>query len=134
MTRTPVQASGSEIDEMTSPLIRACRAVYADFMPAEASADLAAARTARLLATVLEQRSAARLSIGTGTLLIRKLTKSLTAQIEAREEFAYAHKIAAEMPAEFGLEPSAYGDVVPCPPDDKKRLEGADDNVIRLSA
>lgn len=120
---------------MTQSLLRACKAVYAEFMPAEASADLAAARTARLLATVLEQRSAARLSIGTGALLIRKLSKSLTAQIEAREEFAHAHKIAAAMPEEFGLDPRAYGDVVPCPPDEKHPLfSGSDDNVVRLSA
>lgn len=115
-------------------IITAARAVYADFMPAERTADLAAARTARLLATVLEQRAAAKLSIGTGSVLIRKLSKGLVAQIDAREEFIMAHKLAAEMPADFGLSPGMYGDTEPCPPDDKKFFTSASgDKVVRLS-
>lgn len=124
---------------MNHDLIEAARAVYADFMPAERSADVAAARTARLLATMLEQRTTAGLPIGTGAPLIRKLTKSLAAQIEAREEFIMAHKLATALRAEMGVQPTQYGDTEDCPPDDPKRIfiSGAHDvehdNVIRLA-
>lgn len=100
---------------MKTDLIAAYRAVQADFMPAEATTDLAAAQTARLLATVLERRASNGLPIGTGALLIRKLGRSFAAQLEAREEFIAAHKLAAALPAELGITPLQFGDVVPCP-------------------
>lgn len=120
---------------MTTSLIAAAHAVREQFMPAENTVDLAAARTARLLATTLEGLATAKLSLGTGAALVRKLTKSLTAQIEAREEFAMAHKLAAALPEELGLSPAMYGDVVPCPPDDPKKSVyfGEADNVVRLT-
>lgn len=96
-------------------LMQAAEAVYAEFMPAEAAADVAAARTARLLATVLEQRAAADVAIGSGAVLVRKLAKSLAAQIEAREEFIMAHKLARALPAELGIDAISYGDTERCP-------------------
>lgn len=119
---------------MSESLITAARAVHVEFMPTEDTVGLAAARTARLLATVLEQHAVAKLSIGTGTVLIRKLSKSLTSQLDAREEFAMAHKLAAALPGELGLEPTMYGDTKPCPPDDARFLLLSDDKVVRLVA
>ena len=130
---------------MTIDLLTAAEAIRADFLPAEQTADLAAAQTARLLATILEQRAATGLAIGTGAPLIRKLSKSLTAQIEAREEFIMAHKLAAALPAQLGLTPTQFGDTNECPPDDpetrRSRNEAADlartdsaGNIIRLVA
>ena len=66
---------------MTTPLIGACRAVCVDFMPAEMSADLAAIRTARLLATVLEQRSVPSLSM-----------RSLSGSIELKRRPSSIHR------------------------------------------
>lgn len=117
---------------MSQRLIEAAHAVRADFLPAENTVDLAAARTARLLATLLERRAATAVAIGTGASLIRKVSKSLTAQIEAREEFLMAHKLVAELPGELGLDPVLYGDVIECPPDERRR--GADGTVIRMAA
>lgn len=117
---------------MSDALISAANAVATEFMPTENTVGLAAARTARLLATVLEQHARAELSIGTGTVLVRKLAKCLTAQIDAREEFAMAHKLAAALPGELGLDPSMYGDTEPCPPNKALFLTG--DNVVHLAA
>lgn len=103
---------------MTTDLLTAARAVRADFLPAEQTTDLAAAQTARLLATILEQRAATGVAIATGAPLIRKLSKSLTAQIEAREEFIMAHKLAAALQGQLGMTPTQFGDVDECPPDD----------------
>lgn len=111
-------------------LERAAKAVYAEFAPAEAAADAAAARTARLLATVLEQRAAAKISIGSGALLVRKLAKSFAAQIDAREDFIMAHKLAARLPIELGIAPLAYGDTEECPPASAGLEDG---NVVRLA-
>lgn len=125
---------------MSITLTAAYDAIQADFLPAERSTDRAAAQTARLLATLLEQRAAAGLAIGTGAPLIRKLSKSLFAQIEAREEFIMAHKLAAALPAQLGMEPTQFGDTNECPPDDPKgvlaeaRHDAAHSNVVRLAA
>ena len=127
---------------MNETLTAAVRAVHADFLPAEASTDRAAAQTARLLATLLEQRAAAGLAIGTGAPLIRKLSKSLAAQIEAREQFIMAHKLAAALPAQLGITPTQFGDTEPCPAATGWQRDAAaagdDDgmpgNVVRLAA
>ena len=129
---------------MTPELEAAARAVQADFLPAEASADRAAAQTARLLTTLLEQRAAAGLAIGTGAPLIRKLAKGLTAQLEARDEFIMAHKLAAALPGELGIPPRQFGDTEPCPDVDGERRywaaldkralgDHASENVVRLA-
>lgn len=102
---------------MTDQLTAAYETIRDDFMPAERAADTASATTARLLATLLEQRAAAGLAIGTGAPLIRRLAKSLAAQIEAREEFIMAHKLAVSLERDLGLRPIAYGDTEDCPPD-----------------
>lgn len=118
---------------MSQTLLNAARVIRTEFVPAEDLVGQAAVNTARLLATVLEEHGKADLAIGAGAALIRKLSKSLTAQLEAREEFAMAHKLAAALPAELGLDPVMFGDVVPCPPDDR-RIIGSDDNLVRLAA
>ena len=117
---------------MSDALLTVAHAVAVEFMPTEDTVGLAAARTARLLATVLEQHAKAKLSIGTGTVLIRKLSKSLTAQLDAREEFAMAHKLAALLLGELGLEPTMYGDTEPCPPARLNLL--AENKVVQLAA
>lgn len=119
---------------MSQPLIEAAWAVREQFLPAETTVDLAAARTARLLATLLERRAATAVPIGAGASLIRKLSRSLSAQIDAREEFLMAHKLVAQLPDELGLDPAMYGDVVECPPDERRRANGAGETVIRLAA
>lgn len=94
------------------------------FLPAERIVNEAAASSARLLATVLEHAARPGVSIGAGALMIRKLNGSLASLIEAREGFAMAHKAAAAVPAELGLDPAMYGDVSPCPPDEYPALRG----------
>lgn len=125
---------------MTTDLMTAYRAVRDDFMPAEATTDLAAAQTARLLATVLERRAATGVPIGTGALMIRKLGRSFAAQLDAREEFIAAHKLAVALPAELGINPTQFGDTEPCP--DATGHVGAQvplsdaspDNIVRFAA
>lgn len=119
---------------MDQNMMMAARAFRADFFPAEQATDLAAARTARLLATVLEQRAATGVSIGIGASMIRKLTKSLNAQVEAREEFLMAHQLAAKLPADLGLDVRMYGDVVECPPDDKTNNGSDGGTVVMLKS
>lgn len=118
---------------MSHTLLEAAEAIRADFLPAEDTVGRAAVETARLLATVLEQHGKAELAIGAGAGLVRKLARSLAAQLEAREEFAMAHKLAAALPRELGLDPAMFGDVVPCPPDER-RENGEAGTVVRLAA
>lgn len=121
---------------MSQDVAVAAHTVRDAFIPAEQAADLAAARTARLLATVLEQRAATGVAMGTGVPMIRKIAKSLAAQIEAREEFVMAHKLAAELPVTMGLDPTMFGDASDCPPPEQRpSASGANQgNVVAIRA
>ncbi|AXJ95300.1 MULTISPECIES: hypothetical protein [unclassified Sphingomonas] len=121
---------------MSQDVAVAAHKVRDEFIPAEQAADIAAARTARLLATVLEQRAAAGVAMGMGAPMIRKIAKSLAAQIEAREEFVMAHKLAAALPGEMGLDPMMFGDASECPPDEQRPsgFGGAHENVVAIRA
>lgn len=111
----------------------AAEAIRREFLPAEQMVNAAAARSARLLATVLERAAQPGVSIGAGALMIRKLNGSLASLIEAREGFALAHKAAGAVPGELGIDPSMYGDVSPCPPDEYPSMRG-EANVVPLRA
>lgn len=111
---------------------RAADAIRAEFLPAETAVQAAAVRSARLLATVLEQADQAQAPIGAGALMIRKLNSGLSSLIAAREEFALAHKAAASLPRELGMDPAAFGDVSECPPDEYPTRGAA--NVVPIRA
>lgn len=109
---------------------RATDAVTADFLKAEAAVDEAAQLAATCVSTLLQQRQAANLPVGTGTAALQMVAEASMDIIKARARFVEAHRALVEVRRDIGLgQFYGYGDVSECPPN-----EGALRDTPRLSA
>ncbi|WP_380784820.1 hypothetical protein [Sphingomonas sp. R86521] len=84
------------------------------FLPAEKSAESAAAHGARCIAVMIEERARARLPLDLGADALDHVVKGTNLAIEARRHFLTAHALLATLPGEIGAT-VAYGPD-DCPP------------------
>ena len=106
--------------------------VTVDFLKAEAAVDYAAMLAASCVSTLLQQRAAANLPVGTGVMALQMLSQASLDIINARQRFVEAHRALVDVRAEIGLgQFYGYGDTAECPPN-----EGAlrADGPVRLAA
>lgn len=106
--------------------------VTTDFLKAEAAVDHAAMLAASCVSTLLQQRVAANLPVGTGVLALQMVSQASLDMINARQRFVEAHRALVEVREEIGLgQFYGYGDTAECPPN-----EGAlrADSPVRLAA
>lgn len=106
--------------------------VTGDFLKAEAAVDHAAMLAASCVSTLLQQRAAANLPVGTGVMALQMLSQASLDIINARQRFVEAHRALVDVRAEIGLgQFYGYGDTAECPPN-----EGAlrADGPVRLAA
>jgi len=106
--------------------------VTTDFLKAEAAVDHAAMLAASCVSTLLQQRVAANLPVGTGVLALQMLSQASLDIINARQRFVEAHRALVDVRSEIGLgQFYGYGDTAECPPN-----EGAlrADGPVRLAA
>ncbi|MBC3941806.1 sigma factor-like helix-turn-helix DNA-binding protein [Sphingomonas albertensis] len=106
--------------------------VTVDFLKAEAAVDHAAMLAASCVSTLLQQRAAANLPVGTGVMALQMLSQASLDIINARQRFVEAHRALVDVRAEIGLgQFYGYGDTAECPPN-----EGAlrADGPVRLAA
>ncbi len=106
--------------------------VTVDFLKAEAAVDHAAMLAASCVSTLLQQRVAANLPVGTGVMALQMLSQASLDIINARQRFVEAHRALVDVRAEIGLgQFYGYGDTAECPPN-----EGAlrADAPVRLAA
>ncbi|MES2421586.1 MAG: sigma factor-like helix-turn-helix DNA-binding protein [Pseudomonadota bacterium] len=106
--------------------------VTVDFLKAEAAVDHAAMLAASCVSTLLQQRVAANLPVGTGVMALQMLSQASLDIINARQRFVEAHRALVDVRAEIGLgQFYGYGDTAECPPN-----EGAlrADGPVRLAA
>jgi len=109
---------------------RATDAVTADFLKAEAAVDEAAQLAATCVSTLLQQRLAANLPVGTGSAALQLVAEASMDMIKARARFVEAHSALVEVRRDIGLgQFYGFGDVSECPPN-----EGALREAPRLSA
>lgn len=109
---------------------RATDTVTADFLRAEAAVDEAAQLAATCVSTLLQQRVAANLPVGTGSAALQMVAEASMDIIKARQRFVDAHRALVEVRRDIGLgQFYGYGDVSECPPN-----EGALHAAPRLSA
>jgi hypothetical protein len=109
---------------------RATDAVTADFLKAEAAVDEAAQLAATCVSTLLQQRQAANLPVGTGSAALQMVAEASMDIIKARARFVEAHRALVEVRRDIGLgQFYGFGDVSECPPN-----EGALREAPRLSA
>ncbi len=93
--------------------------VTIDFLKAEAAVDEAAMLAASCVTTLLQQRVAANLPIGTGTVALQMVSQASLDIINARQRFVDAHRALVEVRAEIGLgQFYGYGDTAECPPNE----------------
>ncbi|MES3099579.1 sigma factor-like helix-turn-helix DNA-binding protein [Sphingomonas faeni] len=106
--------------------------VTVDFLKAEAAVDHAAMLAASCVSTLLQQRVAANLPVGTGVMALQMISQASLDMINARQRFVEAHRALVAVRAEIGLgQFYGYGDTAECPPN-----EGAlrADGPVRLAA
>jgi DNA-binding CsgD family transcriptional regulator len=109
---------------------RATDMVTADFLKAEAAVDEAAQLAATCVSTLLQQRLAANLPVGTGSAALQMVAEASMDIIKARARFVEAHRALVEVRRDIGLgQFYGFGDVSECPPN-----EGALVEAPRLSA
>ncbi|RXD05130.1 hypothetical protein EQZ23_08410 [Sphingomonas sp. UV9] len=106
--------------------------VTVDFLKAEAAVDHAAMLAASCVSTLLQQRAAANLPVGTGVMALQMLSQASLDIINARQRFVEAHRALVDVRAEIGLgQFYGYGDTAECPPNEGAlRAEGP----VRLAA
>jgi len=93
--------------------------VTADFLKAEAAVDQAASLAASCVATLLQQRAAARLPVATGIAALQLVADASSDLIKARQRFVDAHRALVAVRSEIGLGAFyAYGDEGECPPNE----------------
>jgi DNA-binding CsgD family transcriptional regulator len=93
--------------------------VTSDFLKAEAAVDHAALLAASCVSTLLEQRVAANLPVGTGVSALQMVSQASFDLINARQRFVEAHRALVEVRAEIGLgQFYGYGDTAECPPNE----------------
>lgn len=89
------------------------------FLKAEAAVDEAAMLAASCVSTLLQQRVAANLPVGTGTAALLMVSQASFDIINARQRFVEAHRALVEVRHEIGLgQFYGYGDTAPCPPNE----------------
>lgn len=89
------------------------------FLKAEAAVDEAAMLAASCVSTLLQQRVAANLPVGTGTAALLMVSQASFDMINARQRFVEAHRALVEVRHEIGLgQFYGYGDTAPCPPNE----------------
>lgn len=109
---------------------RATDTVTVDFLKAEAAVDEAAQLAASCVSTLLQQRLAATLPLGTGSAAIQLVADASMDMMKARQRFVDAHRALVEVRHDIGLGRFyGYGDVSDCPPAGALGVE-----VPRLSA
>ena len=104
----------------------AAQRVAADFLKAEAAADDAAGLAAACVATMIEQRAAANLPVGTGLEALRMVSEASADLIGARQRLIEAHGLLLQVREGIGIR--GYGDISECPE------LGHGDKPVRLSA
>ncbi|HXH14878.1 MAG TPA: sigma factor-like helix-turn-helix DNA-binding protein [Sphingomonas sp.] len=93
--------------------------VTIDFLKAEAAVDHAAMLAASCVSTLLQQRVAANLPVGTGAAALQMVSQASFDMINARQRFVEAHRALVDVRSEIGLgQFYGYGDTVPCPPNE----------------
>lgn len=93
---------------------QAAAAIAESFLPLERSADQTAAQAYRCVATIMEQRTKAKVSPLTGNEAIELLRQGADHAARARECFMKVHAELAELSQRNGLSPSAFGDSDEC--------------------
>jgi DNA-binding CsgD family transcriptional regulator len=107
-----------------------------DFLKAEAAVDEAAMLTASCMTTLLQQRVAANLPVGTGAVALQMVSQASFDIINARQRFVEAHRALVDVHTEIGLGRFyGYGDTAPCPPNEGALHDVADPvTPVRLAA
>ncbi|RZL81729.1 MAG: hypothetical protein EOP66_05655 [Sphingomonas sp.] len=106
--------------------------VTTEFLKAETAIDHAAMLAASCVSTLLQQRVAANLPVGTGSAALQMVSQASFDMINARQRFVEAHRALVDVRDEIGLGRFyGYGDTAECPPN-----EGALQGVasVRLAA
>lgn len=83
------------------------------FLPAENSAESAAALGARCIAVLIEERARARLPLDVGAEALAAVVEATNYALQARERFLSAHSMLAKIAVDLGA-PMSYG-VDECP-------------------
>jgi DNA-binding CsgD family transcriptional regulator len=98
---------------------RAADKVTNDFLEAEAAVDKAAMLTASCMATLMQQRVAANLPLGTGAAALQMVSQASFEMVAVRQRFIEAHRALVDVRTEIGLgQFYGYGDVAECPPNE----------------
>ncbi len=98
---------------------RAADKVTNDFLEAEAAVDKAAMLTASCMATLMQQRVAANLPLGTGAAALQMVSQASVEMVAVRQRFIEAHRALVDVRTEIGLgQFYGYGDVAECPPNE----------------
>ena len=92
---------------------RAVQIVTADFLKAEKAADEAATLAAACMRSMLEQRAAAGLPVGTGLEAISLVNDATAELVRARHRLIEAHAALAQVREGIGIR--GYGDISECP-------------------
>ena len=93
--------------------------VTLDFLKAEAAVDHAAMLAASCVSTLLRQRVAANLPVGTGAAALQMMSQASFDMISVRQRFLEAHRALVDVRAEIGLgQFYGYGDTAECPPNE----------------
>lgn len=96
---------------------QAADTVTADFLKAEAAVDQAALLAASCVSTLLQQRLAANLPVGTGVDALQLISEAQMDIINARQRFIAAHRALVDVRRDIGLgQFYAFGDESECPP------------------
>lgn len=89
--------------------------VASDFLKVEAATDHAALLAASCMATMLDQRTKAKLPVGTGLEALRLISDAATDLVRARQRLVEAHAALSQTRDDIGLAAFAYGDQSECP-------------------
>ncbi len=133
VTATPVPRG--EIS-MLNQRRQAADRVASEFLKAEAAVDQAAMLAASCVSTLLQQRIAANLPVGTGVAALQMVSQASMDIINARQRFVEAHRALVDVRSEIGLgQFYGYGDTAKCPPNEGTLRDVAGlDAPIRLAA
>ncbi|MEG8056817.1 hypothetical protein QP150_08790 [Sphingomonas sp. 22L2VL55-3] len=115
---------------------RAADRVANDFLEAEAAVDKAAMLTASCVATLMQQRVAANLPLGTGAAALQMVSQASFEMVAVRQRFIEAHRALVDVRTEIGLgQFYGYGDTAECPPNEGTlRLAAEFDTPFHLAA
>ncbi len=106
------------------------------FLRAEAAVDEAAMLAASCVSTLLQQRVAANLPVGTGTAALQLVSQASFDMVNARQRFVEAHRALVDVRHDIGLgQFYGYGDTAQCPPNEGVlRSDAIGDTPPRLAA